>query len=137
MSANQMTYLIWMAGGIHAAIVAVNFFLPGKLQVSRNLASVPNFLRQVFYVHWFYIVLIVALFAALCFGFAPELAGGSALGRFLSGFIAGFWVLRTVLQWFVYDRQVRRENRWLDRAYSLALLVLAGTFSLAAVHPMR
>ena len=42
--------------------------------VRENLKNVPLFLRQIFYVHWFYIVLIVGLFSALCFGFARDLA---------------------------------------------------------------
>jgi hypothetical protein len=137
MVASEMVRLIRMAGGIHLAIVGANFSLPRRLRVQRNLAPVPNFLRQVFYVHWLYIVLIVALFAALCFGFAPELAGGSTLGRFLSAFIAGFWLLRMILQWLFYDRQVRRDNTWLDAAYSLALVTLTGVFSFAAFRPMH
>ena len=83
----------------------------GRLRVRERLAGVPRFVRQIFYVHWVYIVIVLGLFAALCFGFAPELAGASGLGRFLSGFMAGFWLLRIVLQIFYYDRRDRRENR--------------------------
>lgn len=92
----------------------------------------PLFLRQIFYVHWIYIVLVIGLFSALCFGFAPELAGASALGRFLSAFIAGFWLLRIGLQWFYYDPEVRRQNRALDALYNLALVALVGIFATAA-----
>ena len=137
MICNELISLIWLAGGIHAAIVLANIPLPRKLEVKRNLCSVPDFLRQVFYVHWVYIVLIVALFAVLCFAFAPELAGGSALGRFLSGFIAGFWLLRLVLQWFFYDRELRRQIPWMDGAYGVALVTLIGIFGLAAVHAWK
>ena len=137
MISNELTSLIWLAGGIHAAIVLANIPLPRKLQVKHNLSSVPGFLRQVFYVHWFYIVLIVALFAVLCFAFAPELAGGSALGRFLSAFIAGFWLLRLALQWFFYDRELRRQIPWMDGAYGVALVTLIGIFTLAAAHPWK
>jgi hypothetical protein len=120
-----MRYLIWGAGAVHVGIIAANLPLPGRLRVRERLAGVPKFVRQIFYVHWIYIVFVVGLFAALCFGFAPELAGASALGRFLSGFMAAFWLLRMLLQIFYYDREVRRENRMLDMLYvgSLALLV--------------
>src|SRR5579863_9418447 len=92
LSAGLMKELIWFAGAVHVGIVLANIPLPRRLQVRERLAGVPRFLRQIFYVHWIYIVIVLGLFAALCFGFAPDLAGGSALGRFLSGFIAAFWL---------------------------------------------
>ncbi len=99
-----------------------------------RLAGVPLFVRQIFYVHWVYILIVLGLFAALCFGFAAELAGGNALGRFLSGFMAGFWLLRIVLQIFYYDREIRRENRGLDSMYLASLIVLVVVFGAAVVR---
>ena len=128
--------LIWVAGAIHAGIVLANMPLPGKLRVREKLASVPPFLRQIFYVHWLYIVLVVTLFSALCFGFARDLAGGSALGRFLSAFLGGFWLLRILLQCFYYDTEVRRANRALDALYLLALVLLCGIFGWVVIHPV-
>jgi hypothetical protein len=130
---NPMMQAVRLAGGIHLAIIAANIPLPGKLQVRQHLATVPRFLRQIFYVHWIYIVLVLGLFSTLCLAFPAELAGGSALGRFLSAFIAAFWLLRVVLQWSYYDREVRRANRVLDAMYGVALIVLVVIFSLAAV----
>jgi hypothetical protein len=134
MKADVMKELIWAAGAVHAGIVAANIPLPGRLRVRERLAGVPALIRQIFYVHWLYIVIVVGLFAALCFGFAPELAGGSGLGRFLSGFMAGFWLLRIMLQLFYYDREIRRENRAMDALYVGSLLVLVGVFGTAAVR---
>ncbi|MGO9086834.1 MAG: hypothetical protein ACLQBK_16545 [Candidatus Sulfotelmatobacter sp.] len=137
MTGELMKELIWGAGVVHVGIIAANVPLPGRLRVRERLAGVPRFVRQIFYVHWIYIVIVLALFAALCFGFAPELAGASALGRFLSGFMAGFWLLRIVLQVFYYDRDMRRENRALDMLYVGALIVLVVVFGIAAVRPVR
>ena len=133
MNANLMKELIWGAGVVHVGIVAANVPLPGRLRVRERLAGVPRFVRQIFYVHWIYIVIVVGFFAALCFGFARELAGGSGLGRFLSGFIALFWLLRILLQVFYYDGEVRRENRGLDLLYVGSLSVLVVIFGMAAV----
>jgi hypothetical protein len=80
-----------------------------------------------------YIVLVLGLFSALCLVFPVELAGGSRLGTFLSLFLAGFWLLRVILQWTYYDREVRRANRVLDAMYGLALMLLVLVFSLAAL----
>lgn len=128
--------LIWLAGAIQAGIVLVNGILPGRLRVRENVKSLPIFIRQIFYVHWVYIVLTVGLFSALCFGFAHDLAGASALGRFLSGFMGGFWLLRVALQWFYYDREVRRANRWLDALYLASLFVLSIIFVRAVFAPV-
>jgi UDP-N-acetylmuramyl pentapeptide phosphotransferase/UDP-N-acetylglucosamine-1-phosphate transferase len=105
------------------------------LKVRENLAPVPRFLPQIFYVHWLYIVLVVSLFSALCFGFARDLAGASPLGRFLSAFIAGFWLVRLVLQWHYYDPELRWQNRLLDAVYNVALVLLVAIFAVAATHP--
>jgi hypothetical protein len=135
---NELTEvrLIWAAGAIQAGIVLVNGVLPGRLRVRENVASVPDFIRQIFYVHWVYIVLTVGFFSALCFGFARDLAGVSALGRFLSGFMGGFWTLRIVLQSLYYDREVRRANRWLDALYLGSLIALSIIFARAVFVPV-
>ena len=130
-----MTHAIQIAGGIHLAIIAANVPLPGKLQVRKHLAPLPRFIRQIFYVHWIYIVLVLGLFSVLCLGFAPDLAGASAVGRFLSAFIAGFWLLRIVLQCLYYDPEVRRANRAMDALYLLALILLVAIFGSAAFWP--
>jgi hypothetical protein len=130
---NNMTLAIRFAGAIHLAIIAANVPLPGKLKVQKHLAGVPEFIRQIFYVHWIYIVLVLGFFSGLCLIFPEQLAGGSSLGRFVSSFIAGFWLLRIVFQLTYYDRGVRRENRLLDTLYLVALIVLSIIFSFAAL----
>lgn len=131
MNANWMVQAIWVAGLVHVGIMLANIPLPGRLRVRERLAGVPRFVRQIFYVHWIYIVIVLGLFASLCFGFARELAGGSALGRFLSAFITAFWLLRIVLQVFYYDGEIRRENRGMDSLYLGALAVLVVVFGMA------
>jgi hypothetical protein len=134
MTETWMTRAIWAAGAVHLGIIAANIPLPGRLRVRERLAGVPRFLRQIFYVHWLYIVIVLGMFAALCFRFAPELAGATAMGRFLSGFMAAFWLLRIGLQVLYYDREIRRENRALDALYLIALVALVVVFSLAALQ---
>ena len=136
MNGTLMKEMIWAAGAVHVGIMLANIPLPGRLRVRERLAGVPAYVRQIFYVHWVYIVIVLGMFAALCFRFAPELAGASALGRFLSGFMAAFWLLRIVLQILYYDKEIRRENRVLDSLYLVALVVLVGVFGVAVVRPV-
>ena len=136
MSAEWMTRAIWGAGAVHLSIIAANVPLPGRLRIRERLAGVPCFVRQIFYVHWLYIVIVLGMFAALCFGFARELAGATAMGRFLSAFMAAFWLLRIALQVFYYDREIRRQNRTLDALYMVSLVVLVLVFGTAALRPL-
>jgi hypothetical protein len=136
MTAELMTKAIRGAGWVHLGIIAANIPLPRRLRVREHLAGVPQFVRQIFYVHWVYIIIVLGMFAGLCFGFARELAGASGLGRFLSCFLAGFWLLRIVLQVFYYERGIRRENRVLDTMYLGSLVVLVVIFGMAALRPV-
>ena len=134
MASQWVIRAIWGAGFVHLGIIVANIPLPGRLRVREHLAGVPRFVRQIFYVHWIYIVIVLGMFAGLCFGFSAELAGASALGRFLSSFLCGFWLLRIVLQVFYYDREIRRENWGLDSLYMAALSVLVVIFGMAALR---
>ena len=134
---NAMVPWIYAAGAVHVGIVLGNIPLPRRLELRANLQKLSPILRQVFLIHWLFILILVALFAALCFGFAPELAGASPLGRFLSRAIGAFWLLRLFLQLFYYDAELRRQNRLLDTAYLLAVAFLAGVFGLSALGVVR
>ena len=133
MNAYDLVLWLWVAGAIQMAIVLSNAVLPARLNVRTGMASVPRFLRQVFAVHWTYILLTVSLFSLLCLFFARDLASGSKLGRFLCIGMGVFWGLRLPLQLFYYDAELRRQNRALDVAYVLALVVLVAIFGAAAL----
>ena len=124
---------LWIAGFVQLAIALANFVLPRKLNYRENLARLTPMVRQIFIVHSGYIVGIVVLFAAITFGFAPELAGGRGLGRFLAASIAVFWACRLPLQVFYYDSELRRRNRASDVAITVALLFLVVTYGAAAL----
>jgi hypothetical protein len=129
--------LLWAAGALQLVIIAANFLLPKKLQCRENLARVSPMIREVFIVHWVYIVLVLGIFASLSFWFAPELAGASRLGRYLSTVIAVFWLLRVPIQLFFYDREMRKQNRLGDVLFLLAFSYLGAVFSIAALGVVR
>ena len=124
---------IWAAGVLHLFVASVNFFAIRQFRYRENLAKVSPIVREVFWVQNFYIVAVLIAFAALCFGFAPELAGQCNIGRFFSGFLAVFWGMRVVVQVFVYDSRVKRQNpRW-NAIFLTAYGYLTVVFTLAAV----
>jgi hypothetical protein len=130
---HTMILLIRAAGAVQLAILAANFILPRKLECRENLARVSRMIRDVFIVHWIYIGLTLMLFSALCFWFAPELAGASRLGHFLSAAIALFWLPRIPIQLFLYDAELRRQHRAGDVAILLAFSFLVIVFGAAAL----
>jgi hypothetical protein len=128
-----LVQLLWVGGALQLVILAANFVLPGKLNCRENLARVSPMIREVFIVHWAYIVLILGVFACMSFWFAPELAGASSLGRFLAAVIAVFWLLRVPIQLFFYDPELRRQNRLGDVIFLLAFSYLGVVFGVAAL----
>jgi len=134
---NLLVPALWAAGAIQLLDVAANFVLPRRIHCRENLARVSPVMRQVFLVHWLYLVLVLAIFGVVCLRFAPELAGGSALGRFLSGALALFWLLRAAIQVFYFDPEFRRRNRLGDLAFAVSSLFMGVVFTLAALGPHR
>ena len=129
--------LLWAAGALQLVIIAANFVLPKKLQCRENLARVSPMIREVFIIHWVYIVLVLGIFTSLSFWFAPELAGASRLGRYLSAVIAVFWLLRVPIQLFFYDPDIRKQNRVGDVVFLLAFSYLGFVFAVAALGVVR
>ena len=125
---------IQIAGAVQLAIGLANLPLASRLQYRKNLAGASEIVRQVFYVHAAYIVLVVLGFAALSLLFPTELVSGRPLGRFLSTFLAIFWLLRVPIQLFYYPDEIRRQNRLADVIFIVAFAFLALIFFLAALR---
>ena len=125
---------IQVAGAVQLAIGLANLPLASRLQYRKNLAGASAIVREVFYVHAAYIVLVVFGFAALSLLFPTDLASGQPLGRFLSGFLAIFWLLRVPIQVFYYPAEIRRQNRLADVIFTVAFAFLAVVFGIAATR---
>jgi hypothetical protein len=125
---------IQIAGAVQLAIGLANLPLASRFQYRKNLAGASEMVRQVFYVHAAYIVLVVLGFAALSLLFPAELASGRPLGRFLSAFLAVFWLLRVPIQLFYYPVEIRRQNRLADVIFTVAFAFLTVVFGLAATR---
>jgi UDP-N-acetylmuramyl pentapeptide phosphotransferase/UDP-N-acetylglucosamine-1-phosphate transferase len=125
---------IQVAGAVQLAIGLANLPLASRLQYRKNLTGASAIVREVFYVHAVYIVLVVLGFAALSLLFADDLVSGRPLGRFLSAFLAVFWLLRVPIQLFYYPIEIRRQNRLADVIFIVAFAFLAIVFGLAATR---
>lgn len=123
---------IWFAGGLQLLVASANVFAARMFQYRESLRTQPGHVAQVFVVQNVFIVFTVVGMAGLCFAFAEELAGGSLLGRCLSGFLSAFWVGRLIFQLFFYDTHLRRQHRLFDVLFLLTFSYLVVVFAIGA-----
>src|SRR5439155_15178238 len=93
-----LVLLIWLAGVLQLLVASSNFFAPRMLNFRENYARLDPTVREIVILRGLFIVLVLIAFGLLCFAFASELAGGTFMGRCISGFLALFWGLRCVMQ---------------------------------------
>jgi hypothetical protein len=124
---------LWAAGVLQLLVASANFFAVKELDYPGNLAKVSPMVRAVFVVQNVYVVLVLLANALLCFLFAPDLAGASALGRFLAGYLAVFWGLRVLIQLFFYPAEAKRKHPLINAVFLAATLFLCAVFAVAAV----
>jgi hypothetical protein len=125
---------IQVAGVVQLVVGLANLPLAWRLQYHKNLVGASGMVRQIFYVHAVYIVLVVLGFSGLSLLFPADLVSGRPLDRFLTAFLAIFWLLRVPIQLFYYPQAIRRQNRLADVVFIMAFAFLAIVFGLAATR---
>lgn len=101
-----------ITGLLLLGLAALHFFFPRRFGWKEDLAQLSLLNRQIFLVHFVFIVLILLLLGTLCLFFTPLLLARSSLARVvLSGMIV-FWLVRLIVQLFVYDPALWRGNRF-------------------------
>ncbi|MDZ4402239.1 hypothetical protein [Prosthecobacter sp.] len=83
--------LLTLAGLGHFGILIASFMVPKALNWKANLASLPPFLRTLFWVYGAFIVLTIAGLGMLTLLHAKAMAAGEPVARSLAAFIAVFW----------------------------------------------
>src|SRR4030095_13021701 len=101
----------------------------------KNLASLPSFLRRLFWVYGAFIVLAIIGLGTLTLVHARAMSSGDPLARGLCGFIAFFWLARLVVQIWVFDPTpflTTRLMRFGYHALTAAFIYLAAVYGCAA-----
>lgn len=114
------------------------FFGP-RLQWKEELARISLLNRQIFYVHTFFIALIVVMLGVLACFYTKELLAPSRLARVVLSGIVLFWSCRLWIQFFVYDASLRKGHRFHTRVhilFSFLWLYLVGVFGWALWHQL-
>jgi hypothetical protein len=106
-----LEWLLRLSAAAQMGVAAVNFSTARLLKWNEPLERMPLLLRQVFWVHAWFVSLVLAIFAVLTWRFAPEMAGGSdAACAWLAAGIGLVWGLRTLAQVAYYSPVHWRGN---------------------------
>jgi len=122
-----MELLIRMAGLVLSGLVLANFIAPKCLDYQKGLGNASGLVRQIFWVHAWFIVAIIAGLAALCLGW-PELLMEGLLAKVLCGFFTLFWGARVLIQLTYYDKDLRAKERFWDLFFLCVFAFLAFAF---------
>jgi hypothetical protein len=122
------------SGVLLALLAVMNLFVPRRFRWREELQQVSLLNRQIFQVHGFFIVLILALTAALLLTSSPALLEPSRLSRAVLIGLSIFWALRMVMQWCFYSPETWRGNTFntaMHYLFSTMWVYLTVTFSTA------
>ncbi len=103
MKTTTLTLLLQIAGILHLGLLCAGMLMPRVVRIRTHLSSLPPFIRQLFWVYYFFIGLCLVSFGCLTFIMAGTLAQSGPLARAVCAFLAVFWMLRLVVATFVFD----------------------------------
>ncbi len=115
--------LILIGGVLHFGILLASALVPKFLDWRSSLGNLDRLSRQIIWVHGAFIVLVIVGFGLISVLYPAELAGGSPLARGMCVFIAVFWGLRLLVQFFVFDARPFLKTRLLRTGYHLLTVV--------------
>jgi hypothetical protein len=93
-------------------VVVLNLFLVRIMNWRRDLDAMPLLIREVFQIHVYFISITLAIFGALTWRFAREIASAAEpICVWLTIGIGSFWAIRSVMQWTHYSAVHWRGDR--------------------------
>lgn len=121
-----------IAGAIQILLAVAHFDFPRRFGWREEFRQVSLLGRQVFYVHMFFICVVLLLFGALSLLAPQALLEPTRLSRLVLSGIAAFWALRLLCQWFVYDASLWRGNAfrtWMHVVFTLVWIYLVAVYA--------
>jgi hypothetical protein len=119
---------IFYTGIGQLSVLVASALVPVRLNWNTTLASLPQLVRQLFWVYGGYVVLSIVSLGTICLLNSQELASGSWLARSFCTYVAAFWGIRLSLQ-PVLAAKPFLTTWWLRAGYHL-LTILFATFAL-------
>src|SRR5882724_8485502 len=98
----DLTLLLQIAGVLHLGLLCAGGLMPRAVNLRANLATLPPFIRRLFWVYYAFIGLCLVSFGCITVILAQTLAAGGGLARAVCIFLALFWTIRLVAATFVF-----------------------------------
>jgi hypothetical protein len=109
------------------AVVVLNLFLIRIMNWRRDLDAMPLLIREVFQIHVYFISITLAIFSAMTWRFARDIASAAEpICVWLAIGIGSFWAIRSVMQWTHYSAVHWRGDRGRTLIHWMLFLGYAG-----------
>ena len=134
----NLTLALQIAGLLHLGLMCAGLMMPRVVNMRAHLATLPPFIRQLFWVYYTFIGLSLVSFCIITLTFADTLAAGSPLARALCAFFAVFWTVRLVAGTFIFDMRPYLTSAWRRLGYHAINIVFAYlpvVYAAAAIQP--
>ena len=135
---NELELLIFIGGIVHFGVLIAGALLPFVLDWKTSLQKLDGLSREIVWVHYIFIALVIISFGVLSVLFAGALASGEILARAVCLMIGCFWAARLLIQFFVFDARPYLSHGFLKAGYHGLTVVFtyqALVYSLAALLP--
>lgn len=114
-----------IAGLLHIGLICAGATMPRAVNLRANIATLPLFIRRLFWVYYTFIGFSLVCFGTITFVFADTLAAGSNLARAMCLFMAGFWTIRLIAACFIFDVRPYLTNKLWRLGYQATNVVFA------------
>lgn len=111
-----------LAGLSLVSLGVAHAFFDKRFHWREEMARVSLLNRQIFFVHTFFIALMLVLLGSLSVFGTAALVEKSHLGQLFLGGVTFFWFCRWLCQFFVYDAEIWRGKpfeTWAHAGFSL------------------
>jgi len=134
MNTTTLTVLLQIAALLHIGLICAGASMPKAVNLRGHLSVLPPFIRQLFFIYFSFIGLMLVGFGSLTFIYAPAMAAGQPVARGLCVLLTAFWSLRLFAA-FVFDVRPYLSN-WIYRlgygSINLIFVYLVFVYVLAA-----
>jgi hypothetical protein len=100
-----------VVGALMMLLAASHLGMPRHFRWHEELAGVSLLTRQVFWVHTWFVCIVLLMMGGLSLFATESLLEHTRLGRLVLGGFAVFWLARLFCQWFVFDPSLWRGHR--------------------------
>ena len=134
---NALALLLLIGGVLHLGITSAGLVMTLVLDWRKSLAPLCGLTRHIIWTHAGFVLLCIVGFGAISLLQASTLASGAPLARTICAFIALFWGIRLLIQYFLFDARPYLTNRMLSLGYHGLTVVFSYFVVVYGIAAMR